>query len=131
MTAQFNFQIHSTDGQARRSTFHTPHGPIEMPAFAPVGTAANVKTLEPRDLTELGASILLANTYHLYLRPGHERIERLGGLHDFMGWDGPILTDSGGYQVFSSGPPAPAGRRRRDLSQPYRWIVPTALRPSA
>ena len=101
MTAQFNFQIHSTDGQARRSTFHTPHGPIEMPAFAPVGTAANVKTLEPRDLTELGASILLANTYHLYLRPGHERIERLGGLHNFMGWDGPILTDSGGYQVFS------------------------------
>ena len=101
MTAQFNFQIHSTDGQARSSTFHTPHGPIEMPAFAPVGTAANVKTLEPRDLTELGASILLANTYHLYLRPGHERIERLGGLHSFMGWDGPILTDSGGYQVFS------------------------------
>jgi queuine tRNA-ribosyltransferase len=72
-----------------------------MPAFAPVGTAANVKTLEPRDLTELGTSILLANTYHLYLRPGHERIERLGGLHRFMGWDGPILTDSGGYQVFS------------------------------
>ena len=101
MTAQFTFQIHSTDGQARRSTFHTPHGPVEMPAFAPVGTAANVKTLEPRDLTELGASILLANTYHLYLRPGHERIERLGGLHSFMGWDGPILTDSGGYQVFS------------------------------
>jgi queuine tRNA-ribosyltransferase len=72
-----------------------------MPAFAPVGTAANVKTLEPRDLTELGVSILLANTYHLYLRPGHDRIERLGGLHSFMGWDGPILTDSGGYQVFS------------------------------
>ncbi len=72
-----------------------------MPAFAPVGTAANVKTLEPRDLRELGASILLANTYHLYLRPGHDRIERLGGLHSFMGWNGPILTDSGGYQVFS------------------------------
>ena len=101
MTVQFTFQIHATDGQARRSTYHTPHGPVEMPAFAPVGTAANVKTLEPRDLTELGTSILLANTYHLYLRPGHERIERLGGLHNFMGWDGPILTDSGGYQVFS------------------------------
>lgn len=101
MTGQFTFQIQRTDGGARRSTFHTPHGPVEMPAFAPVGTAANVKTLEPRDLTELGTSILLANTYHLYLRPGHERIERLGGLHRFMGWDGPILTDSGGYQVFS------------------------------
>ena len=101
MTGQFAFQIHRTDGKARRSTFLTPHGPVEMPAFAPVGTAANVKTLEPRDLTELGVSILLANTYHLYLRPGHDRIERLGGLHNFMGWDGPILTDSGGYQVFS------------------------------
>ncbi|MCY4410622.1 MAG: tRNA guanosine(34) transglycosylase Tgt [Caldilineaceae bacterium] len=101
MTGQFTFQIQRTDGGARRSTFHTPHGPVEMPAFAPVGTAANVKTLEPRDLTEQGTSILLANTYHLYLRPGHERIERLGGLHRFMGWDGPILTDSGGYQVFS------------------------------
>ena len=101
MTGQFAFQIHRTDGKARRSTFLTPHGPVEMPAFAPVGTAANVKTLEPRDLTELGVSILLANTYHLYLRPGHDRIERLGGLHSFMGWDGPILTDSGGYQVFS------------------------------
>jgi len=101
VTGQFTFQIQRTDGGARRSTFHTPHGPVEMPAFAPVGTAANVKTLEPRDLTEQGTSILLANTYHLYLRPGHERIERLGGLHRFMGWDGPILTDSGGYQVFS------------------------------
>ena len=101
MTGQFAFQIHRTDGKARRSTFLTPHGPVEMPAFAPVGTAANVKTLEPRDLTELGVSILLANTYHLYLRPGHDRIERLGGLHSFMGWDGPIVTDSGGYQVFS------------------------------
>ena len=101
MTGQFAFQIHRTDGEARRSTFLTPHGPVEMPAFAPVGTAANVKTLEPRDLTELGVSILLANTYHLYLRPGHDRIERLGGLHSFMGWNGPILTDSGGYQVFS------------------------------
>ena len=109
MTGQFTLQIHTTEARARRATFHTPHGPVEMPAFAPVGTAANVKTLEPRDLTELGASILLANTYHLYLRPGHERIERLGGLHSFMGWDGPILTDSGGYQIFSL-----AHRRRLD-----------------
>ncbi len=72
-----------------------------MPAFAPVGTLANVKTLEPRDLSEAGASLILANTYHLYLRPGHGLIERFGGIHQFMGWDGPILTDSGGFQVFS------------------------------
>lgn len=72
-----------------------------MPAFAPVGTQANVKTLEPRDLHEADAQLILANTYHLYLRPGHELIQRFGGLHAFMGWDGPILTDSGGYQVFS------------------------------
>lgn len=72
-----------------------------MPAFAPVGTQANVKTLEPRDLHDAGAQLILANTYHLYLRPGHTLIERMGGLHEFMRWDGPILTDSGGYQVFS------------------------------
>ena len=109
MTGPVAFQIHRTDGNARRSTLRTPHGPVEMPAFAPVGPAANVKTLEPRDLSELGTSLLLANAYHLYLRPGHDRIERLGGLHSFMGWDGPILTDSGGYQVFSL-----AHRRRLD-----------------
>ena len=78
VTELFTFQIHNTDGKARRSTFQTPHGPVEMPAFAPVGTAANVKTLEPRDLKELDVSILLANTYHLYLRPGHHLIERMG-----------------------------------------------------
>ncbi|HAJ34806.1 MAG TPA: tRNA guanosine(34) transglycosylase Tgt [Chloroflexi bacterium] len=97
----FRFELHQTDGLARRSTFHTPHGAIEMPAFAPVGTQANVKTLEPRDLYEAGAQLILANTYHLYLRPGHELIQRFGGLHAFMGWERPILTDSGGYQVFS------------------------------
>lgn len=97
----FQFELQKTDGQARRSVFHTPHGPIEMPAFAPVGTQANVKTLEPRDLHDAGAQLILANTYHLYLRPGHELIGRMGGLHEFMRWDGPILTDSGGYQVFS------------------------------
>jgi queuine tRNA-ribosyltransferase len=97
----FRFEQIATDGAARRSVYHTPHGPIEMPAFAPVGTQANVKTLEPRDLRELGCQLILANTYHLYLRPGHELIERLGGLHRFMAWDRPILTDSGGYQVFS------------------------------
>lgn len=106
---RFRFDLHETDGNARRATFHTPHGPIPLPAFAPVGTLANVKTLEPRDLDEAGASLILANTYHLYLRPGHELIEQFGGLHKFMGWNGPILTDSGGYQVFSL-----AGRRDLD-----------------
>ncbi len=99
--AFFRFDLHHTEGAARRATFHTPHGPIDMPAFAPVGTQAVVKTLEPRDLHELGCQLILSNTYHLYLRPGHERVARLGGLHAFMGWDGPMLTDSGGYQVFS------------------------------
>jgi queuine tRNA-ribosyltransferase len=89
------------DGDARLGTLDTPHGPIQMPAFAPVGTLANVKTLEPRDLTEAGCDLILANSYHLYLRPGHELIRDFGGLHQFMGWHGPILTDSGGYQVFS------------------------------
>lgn len=97
----FPFELHQVDGAARLSTLHTPHGPIEMPAFAPVGTLANVKTLEPRDLQEAGCSLILANTYHLYLRPGPELIQKLGGLHHFMGWHGPILTDSGGFQVFS------------------------------
>lgn len=101
MSQPFSYEIHQSDSNARLSTFHTPHGPIEMPAFAPVGTQANVKTLEPRDLLESGAQLILSNTYHLYLRPGHHLIERLGGLHAFMQWQGPMLTDSGGYQVFS------------------------------
>ncbi|MFN8443711.1 MAG: tRNA guanosine(34) transglycosylase Tgt [Caldilineaceae bacterium] len=101
MPQPFLFESHGQDGNARLSRFHTPHGPIEMPAFAPVGTQANVKTLEPRDLTEAGAQLILSNTYHLYLRPGHDLVQRMGGLHGFMRWSGPILTDSGGYQVFS------------------------------
>lgn len=101
MKEQFEFQLHTTCGKARLSTLRTPHGSIEMPAFAPVGTLANVKTLEPRDLHELGAQLILSNTYHLYLRPGHKLIQEMGGLHEFMAWDGPLLTDSGGYQVFS------------------------------
>jgi queuine tRNA-ribosyltransferase len=79
----------------------TPHGDIQTPAFAPVGTQATVKALDPRDLREVGAELILGNTYHLYLRPGTELVEEMGGLHRFMGWDGPILTDSGGFQVFS------------------------------
>jgi len=89
--------------KARLGRLHTPHGDIETPTFMPVGTNATVKALDPDDLDEVGARIILANTYHLYLRPGHERIARLGGLHRFMGWDRPILTDSGGFQVVSLG----------------------------
>jgi len=87
--------------RARLGRLELPHGVVETPQFMPVGTNATVKALDPDDLVDVGASIVLANTYHLFLRPGHERIERLGGLHRFMGWDRPILTDSGGYQVVS------------------------------
>ncbi len=89
--------------RARLGRLELPHGVVETPQFMPVGTNATVKALHPDDLREVGASIILANTYHLYLRPGHERIERLGGLHRFMAWDRPILTDSGGFQVVSLG----------------------------
>ena len=99
------FTIYKTDNstQARLGQLTTPHGVIETPCFMPVGTQATVKAMLPRDLSELGCQILLCNTYHLYLRPGHHVIRALGGLHKFMGWHGPILTDSGGYQVFSLG----------------------------
>ena len=89
--------------RARLGHLHTPHGDIQTPVFMPVGTNATVKALDPDDLVEVGAQIILCNTYHLYLRPGHERIERLGGLHRFMAWRRPILTDSGGFQVVSLG----------------------------
>jgi len=89
--------------RARLGNVHTPHGDIQTPIFMPVGTNATVKALDPDDLNEVGAQIILCNTYHLYLRPGHERVERLVGLHNFMAWKRPILTDSGGYQVVSLG----------------------------
>ena len=96
------FEVLKTDPSgARLGRLHTPHGVIDTPAFMPVGTAATVKGLTQQTLEELGVQILLANTYHLYLRPGHERIRGMGGLHRFMSWPRPILTDSGGYQVFS------------------------------
>jgi queuine tRNA-ribosyltransferase len=101
VTTSFHFELLARDGRARAGVFHTPHGDIPTPVFAPVGTAATVKGVPPRDLKELGATLVLANTYHLYLRPGDELVARLGGLHRFMGWDGPLLTDSGGFQVFS------------------------------
>jgi queuine tRNA-ribosyltransferase len=96
-----SFEIAATDGEARAGVLHTSHGDVPTPAFMPVGTKATVKGLDPVRLRELGTTILLANTYHLHFRPGAELIEELGGLHAFMAWDGPILTDSGGFQVFS------------------------------
>ncbi len=99
----FSFSIHQTDGAARRGTITTPHGPIETPAFIPVGTQAAVKTLDARDLERLKLPAVLANTYHLYLRPGTEIVQRHGGIQGFMKWDGPSFTDSGGFQVFSLG----------------------------
>ena len=99
--SKFSFEIHATDGAARRGTVKTPRGDIRTPAFMPVGTAATVKAMMPESVRETGADILLGNTYHLMLRPGADRMERLGGLHKFMNWDRPILTDSGGFQVMS------------------------------
>jgi queuine tRNA-ribosyltransferase len=99
--SQFRFESWASDGNARRGRLHTAHGTIETPAFMPVGTAATVKAMRPESVAETGAEILLANTYHLMLRPGPERVERLGGLHKMMNWPKPILTDSGGYQVMS------------------------------
>jgi queuine tRNA-ribosyltransferase len=105
------FSLLAEDGAARRGRLETAHGVVETPVFMPVGTAATVKTLDPRDLEALGAGIVLANTYHLFLRPGHERIARLGRLHRFMSWSGAVLTDSGGSQVFSLGEKG-AGREK-------------------
>lgn len=96
-----SFEVVATSGRARAGILRTAHGLVETPVFMPVGTQATVKTLTPDEVRAAGTQMLLANTYHLYLRPGHDRVRRLGGLHKFMGWDGPILTDSGGYQVHS------------------------------
>jgi queuine tRNA-ribosyltransferase len=97
----FGFELLATDGAARLGRMLTGHGAVDTPAFMPVATQGSVKSLTPADLVAAGAQIVLANTYHLMLRPGHELVRELGGLHRFMGWDGPILTDSGGFQVFS------------------------------
>ena len=101
MNPRFEFSIHATDGKARTGVIKMRRGEIRTPAFMPVGTAATVKAMKPQDVRATGADILLGNTYHLMLRPGAERVARLGGLHKFMNWDRPILTDSGGYQVMS------------------------------
>ncbi len=97
----FTFDLIETDGHARSGVFHTPHGDLHTPVFAPVGTQATVKSLTPKQIEETGASLVLANTYHLYLRPGADLVAEMGGLHDFMQWSKPMLTDSGGFQVFS------------------------------
>lgn len=118
MSNAFGFKVEARDGAARAAVLSTPHGEVRMPCFMPVGTRATVKTLSPRDLTEAGAGIILANAYHLYFRPGAEAVAARGGLHRFMGWERPILTDSGGFQVFSLGDTA----RIRDDGVEFRSV---------
>lgn len=101
LAEMFSYELQATDRGARAGVFHTPHGALETPVFAPVGTQATVKAVTPRDLADIGATLVLSNTYHLYLRPGDDLVREMGGLHQFMGWSGPILTDSGGFQVWS------------------------------
>ncbi|GAP14227.1 tRNA-guanine transglycosylase [Longilinea arvoryzae] len=100
-TQSFQFDLLARDGNARAGVFHTPHGDIQTPIFAPVGTQATVKAVTPAQLEEIGANLVLSNTYHLYLRPGADLVAEMGGLHEFMQWPHPMLTDSGGFQVFS------------------------------
>jgi queuine tRNA-ribosyltransferase len=103
MAIKFELIKEAKDSKARLGKLYTPHGVIETPIFMPVGTRATVKAMTPEEVKGLGAQIILSNTYHLYLKPGHKLIEEAGGLHEFMNWNGPILTDSGGFQVFSLG----------------------------
>lgn len=104
MAINFTETLKDVNTRARLGELKTPHGTVETPIFMPVGTQATVKTMTPEEVKEAGGRLILSNTYHLYLRPGHELIREAGGLHRFMNWDGPILTDSGGFQVFSLGP---------------------------
>lgn len=104
MPEPVTFTVSATDGAARRGRISTPHGAVDTPAFMPVGTRATVRSLDSEDLAAVGAQMVLANAYHLMLRPGSELIARMGGLHEFMAWDGPMLTDSGGFQIFSLEP---------------------------
>ena len=110
------FSINATDGAARCGRLTLPHGAVDTPAFIPVGTYGAVKAMSPQELREIGAQIVLGNTFHLWLRPGLEVIAAHAGLHRFMGWDGPILTDSGGYQVYSLGP-------LRRITEASHWIA--------
>jgi queuine tRNA-ribosyltransferase len=128
MKNPLQFTAHAHAGAARTGTLCTPHGAINTPAFMPVGTSGTVKGLSPLDLQETGVEIVLCNTYHLWVRPGHERIRGLGGLHRFMAWDGPILTDSGGFQVFSQRDLCKISeegvRFRSPLDGEYRTLTP-------
>ncbi|MGZ4298237.1 MAG: tRNA-guanine transglycosylase, partial [Solirubrobacteraceae bacterium] len=116
----FTVSARSHDSRARRGTLHLAHGEVQTPAFVPLATRGAVKTLEPRDVAALGYEMVLGNTFHLFLAPGHELVAELGGLHAFMRWEGPIITDSGGFQVFSMGHGGVAdeikGRRGRPAS---------------
>jgi len=123
VAAPFHFRILNRDGAARRGELTTAHGVIQTPAFMPVGTRGAVKAVTQRDLEDLGAEIILGNTYHLYLKPGDGLIARCGGLHTFIGWPRPILTDSGGYQIFSLA----AMRRIRDDGAEFRSHIDGSL----
>ncbi len=128
MTGDFRFAIKATDGPARCGEIATPRGKIRTPAFMPVGTAATIKAMHPAAVHALGADIVLANTYHLMLRPGAERIAALGGLHRFMNWPWPILTDSGGFQVMSLAKLRKIDEDGRHLSVAYRRIAACSFR---
>ncbi len=127
------FTLHKTSGAARRGTLDLAHGKLETPAFMPVGTYGTVKAMSPLELKDMGAQIVLGNTFHLWLRPGMEVIAAHGGLHRFMGWDGPILTDSGGFQVFSLGPLRKITGRRSGIPVAGEWrqVLPVAGRVHA
>src|SRR5689334_22208650 len=107
----FKFEVSKKTNKARRGKLTTAHGMVDTPNFVPVGTQATVKSLTPEDLKQIGVQMILANTYHLHLRPGEDAIESLGGLHKFSDWDGPMMTDSGGFQVFSLGVAQEEGRK--------------------
>jgi len=112
----FEFKVLAKDSKARRGKLATPHGVVETPDFVPVGTQATVKSLTPDELKEIGVQMALANTYHLHLRPGEDVVEKIGGLHKFMNWDGPMMTDSGGFQVFSLGVAQEEGKKLTKFS---------------
>src|SRR2546423_14008676 len=134
--SSFSFSIEpkGPGSWARAGTIHSPHGTIQTPIFMPVGTQATVKSVSPEELREAGAMIILANTYHLMLRPGSQLIQDFGGLHSFMHWDGPILTDSGGFQGFSLGPfrklGGEGGAFKAHLDGAPRMVTPGNGRPS-
>ena len=121
---RFSFAVEARDGRARAGRIATPRGTVRTPAFMPVGTAATVKAMLPGSVRETGADIILGNTYHLMLRPTAERIASLGGLHRFMNWDGPILTDSGGFQVMSLAKLRTMNGGGRALRLPHRRLAP-------